>query len=244
MTLSQTQTPKIKTRYVRKILGTLIVVSVIFGYVMYASNEFLHAYATYARLSKANVEAAYMPGAEQNPIRQHLNTILSQVLARPMSAKERLSFAREGLAVLKEGETQIDTIGDSGDKVQLSITYMEAKSKAPGALFLRSESDRILTLAKQELNINADIRGLSYRANFHTAEILNRIVLDQGELTAAYSEELDRQLPAVEEQFNKRTNLYKQLEAVNNLMQEESARLSNTWWLIGGGESSYTENSL
>ena len=216
-------------------LGILIL-AVLCVYIAYASHEFRRAYATYTTLVQANVDAAYVPGAENNPLRQHLNTVLSQVLARPMSAKERMDFAEEGLKVLKAAEQQIDVIGDTGDKVQLSITYMQEKARAPGAFLLRGYVTRILSLATEEHNITADIRGLSYRANFHTAEIFNRIVLDKGELTPAYLQELNRQVPAVEEQFNKRTGLYAQLKDVSARMQAESMDLAHVWWLFGGGE--------
>ncbi len=201
--------------------GVIVAVTVAVLYALHSSNDFQKAYKTYNTLAKKHVEAAYIPGVPDNPVRQKLNGILSQVLARPMSPKERLSLAEQGLAALKEGEKQIDDIGTIGEKVQTAITYMEEKNNSLGVLFSKSQGTRVITLAKEEFGIVADIRGLSYRANFHTAEIFNRIVLDKGELTKAYSSELNSQIPAVEEQFNKRSALYEQLKSVIGRMEKE-----------------------
>jgi hypothetical protein len=198
---------------------------IFFAYTLLSSNTFRGAFETYAPLAEAHVDAAYIPGVPDNPIRQRLNSILSQVLARPMTPKERIALAEEGLAVLKEGEKQIDAIGEAGERVQIAITYMEDKKNSVGAVFSKSQANEIIALAKEEFGIVADIRGLSYRANFHTAEIFNRIILDKGELTAGYTQELNDQIPAVEEQFNKRTHLYDQLKAVAARLQKASAAL-------------------
>ena len=101
---------------------------------------------------------------------------------------------------------------------------MDEKSGWSG-FFSRSQKKAVIGLAREEFGIVADIRGLSYGANFHTAEIFNRIVLDKGELTESYVAELNHEVPLVEEQFNKRANLYTQLEDVSNRMHEASVNL-------------------
>ena len=214
-----------KKGYASLIFGVPMCVVLIALYVLNSSHNFRTAYETYAPLAKEHVDLAYIPGVPDNPVRQKLNGILSQVLARPMTPKTRLAFAKEGLDALKEGESQIDAIGDTGEKVQIAITYMEQKSASPGVFFSKEKASHIIALAKEEFGIVADIRGLSYRANFHTAEIFNRIILDKGELTKAYTNELNSQIPAVEEQFNKRSSLYEQLKSVTGRLEKETASL-------------------
>jgi hypothetical protein len=180
---------------------------------MRSSGEVTRALESYQALSRAHEEAAYLPGIPENPVRERVNAILSDVLARPMEPAERLARAQEGLSVLKDAEVQIDAIGDVGEKVQIAIAYFEEKS-GPVSFVRSSEAEALVAVAKEEFGIIADIRGLSYRANFHTAEIFNRIVLDKGELSAAYIADLNKELPLVEEQFNARTMLYGKLKDV------------------------------
>jgi hypothetical protein len=77
----------------------------------------------------------------------------------------------------------------------------------------------VVTLAQSQAAIIADIRGLSYRANFHTAQIFSRIVDDQGSLTDAHIAELNNLIPKVEDQFDQRSNLYSELERVGDRIQ-------------------------
>ncbi len=202
-----------------------IVIILIATYITHSTNDFHRAYESYSSLAKTHADLAYVPGIPENPIRGRLNAILSKVLAKPMTPSERLDLARQGLETLKDGEKQIDDIGDQGEKVQNAIRYLVAKKDSPGSILVRSEADKLIALAKEEFGYIADIRGLSYRANFHTAEIFNRIILDKGALTTAFTNELNRQIPDVEEQFNKRANLYIQLKNVLDRTQKESASM-------------------
>lgn len=212
-------------RQIALVLILLLLLILIPLYLYHAKSDFQQSFETYEGLAKTHVALGYIPGASDNPVREKLNTILSQVLARPLTPKERLALAGEGLSALKEGERQIDAIGDAGEKVQIAITYMESKSTSVGMFFSVADAKRILALAKEEFGVVSDIRGLSYRANFHTAEIFNRIVLDKGELTPAYTTELNAQIPAVEEQFNKRASLYESLKSLSARIEKEAASM-------------------
>jgi len=202
------------------IASTSVLCAVFALYVFQSTSEVRKALETYTHLAKIHTDAAYVPGIPDNPVRQRLNSILSQVLARPMKPQERLALAHDGLVALKEAEGQIDAIGDAGEKVQNAISYLDEKSRAPGAFLQRKSVIEILALAKQEFNVVADIRGLSYRANFTTTEIFNRIVLDNGALTPAYTAELNKDIPDVEDQFNKRTALYDQLKSLTARLEK------------------------
>ena len=167
------------------------------------------ALESYRLRSFEHLQAAYVPGVPENQSRERLNIILASVLVRPLTSDERRSLAEEGLAALKEVEAQIDAIGEVGDRVQIALAYLEDKG---GGITAGDEAKELIAAAKEEFAIIADIRGLSYRANFHTAEIFNRILLDGGELTSAYSAALNAELPLVEEQFNTRAALYERLK--------------------------------
>lgn len=174
-----------------------------------ASGEKTQALEAYRAKSFEYVQASYVPGVPGNPARERLNTILSSVLVRPLTPPERRALAEEGLRALKEVEAQIDAIGEAGERVQVAIAYLEEKT---GGFTQSDEEKELIAAAGEEFAIIADIRGLSYRANFHTAEIFNRIILDGGELTSTYSADLNRELPLVEEQFNARADLYEKLK--------------------------------
>ncbi len=173
------------------------------------SKDSVRAIEAYRTQSAAHIQAAYVPGVPGNPARERLNTILSSVLVRPLTPGERTTLAEEGLRALKEVEVQIDAIGEAGERVQVAIAYLEEKT---GGFAQSDEEKELIAAAEEEFSIIADIRGLSYRANFHTAEIFNRIILDGGELTSVYSADLNRELPLVEEQFNARASLYERLK--------------------------------
>lgn len=174
-----------------------------------SAEDTAQALESYRSRSFEHLQAAYVPGVPENQSRERLNTILASVLVRPLTPDERRSLAEEGLAALKEVEAQIDAIGEAGDRVQIALAYLEEKG---GGIMAGDETKELIAAAKEEFAIIADIRGLSYRANFHTAEIFNRIILDGGELTSAYSKALNDELPLVEEQFNTRTDLYERLK--------------------------------
>lgn len=195
--------------YFIAVLMLIVLVGAGFYVFVRSSEETAGALEAYRTRSFEHLQASYVPGVPGNPSRERLNTILSSVLVRPLTPGERQTLAEEGLKALKEVEAQIDAIGEAGERVQVAIAYFEEKT---GGFGQSDEEKELIAAAKEEFVIIADIRGLSYRANFHTAEIFNRIILDGGELTSAYSADLNRELPLVEEQFNTRAALYERLK--------------------------------
>lgn len=215
--------------YIRKFFGprALLVLCIallgfcIFLYLgMYAHARFDDAYAVYAVESKKHNENAFLPGASGNPLRRELNKVLAEVLGKQMTAPERLALSNRGLLLLQGIERQIGAINDSSAAVQEALSDMDRQAQSFSNGYARGPMLEIVTLAKDELRFIEDIRGLSYRTNFHTAEIFNRVVADHGELTDAHIQELNDQLPKVEEQFNLRANLYTELERTSYKIEQ------------------------
>jgi hypothetical protein len=202
------------------IIGLLILfVFLLFLYKFYFSWQFAQSYDTYATLSEAHVTAAFLPATNDNQLRQELNRMLADVLAVELPQKDRLERAERGLLLLNELEKQIDAIGDSGETVSKALSEME--SRASG-----SERREIVDLALERVRVIGDIRGLSYRASYHTAEIFNRVIQDGGTLTPEHVTELNSQIPLVEEQFDRRTGLYDELESIGGEIEKVHDGLS------------------
>ncbi len=190
-----------------------------FAYRFYFAWQFAQGYDTYATLSDIHVNAAFLPATNDNPLRQELNRMLADVLATQLLDKDRLVRAERGLLLLNELEKQIDAIGDSGEAVSKALGEME--SRASGR-----ERQEIVELALERVRVIGDIRGLSYRASYHTAEIFNRVIQDGGTLTSEHVIELNNQIPLVEEQFDRRTELYNELEIMGGRIKQAQKELS------------------
>ena len=193
-----------------------------------SSTQSKNRFAAYQEVAKLQEEATYLVGAENNPVRQRLNLVLSQTLAKSMGNAERLNLARQGLDLIQAMNAQIDDIGSYGDQVSTAIAQMQV-----GELSSLSSSDlarEMLVLAKKRAAIISDIRGLSYRADFEVQKILERIVKENGALTKEHIDALNKQIPEVEEQFNKRTELYKQLEDISKQIDQKSAAIFASSW--------------
>lgn len=209
-----------KRREVRFGIGIIILfVLCFFAYRFYFAWQFTKTYDTYAALSGIHVQAAFLPATNDNPLRQELNRMLADVLAAQLPEKDRLARAERGLLLLNELEKQIDTIGDSGEAVAKALGEMEGRASG-------SERQEIVQLALERLRVIGDIRGLSYRASYHTAEIFNRVIQDGGTLTAEHVTELNNQIPLVEEQFDRRTGLYDELVSIGSRIDRARKELS------------------
>jgi hypothetical protein len=180
---------------------------------VYCRALFVIEYQRYAALSSEHSNYAFAPGVSSNPVRNELNRVLSEVLARPMGGGERLQLAERGLDLLKGMELQIDRIGSAGEAAEAQLNTAEWAGYKFGNIFAREKVRAVFLHAREEAAIIGDIRGLSYRANFHTEQILKRVVEDGGALTAEHVSALNRELPQVEIQFNERTNLYTKLQS-------------------------------
>lgn len=197
----------------------LFVVFCFLVYKFYFAHQFKKTYETYATLSDEHVTAAFLPATNDNQIRQELNRMLADVLATELSTKDRFMRAERGLLLLGELEKQIDAIGDRGEAVSQALEELEARATG-------SDRNDIVELALERQRIIGDIRGLSYRASYHTAEIFNRVIADGGALTSAHVSELNSQIPLVEEQFDRRAGLYTELESVGGNIERMYTDLS------------------
>ncbi len=197
----------------------VVFISLFFSYKSYFAWKFTKSYDTYATLSDIHVNAAFLPATNENPLRQELNRMLADVLAEQLPQSDRLERAERGLLLLNELEKQIDAIGDSGEAVSKALGEMEARASG-------SERREIVDLALERLRVIGDIRGLSYRASYHTAEIFNRVIADGGALTPEHVIELNNQIPLVEEQFDRRTGLYNELESIGGRITRVENELS------------------
>lgn len=208
-------------RLLSYVLGTLVVVGALYfgvSELFSSTTQFSRAYTTYQSIAQAHDAAAYYPSTNQNPVRRELNQVLSDVLIAPLSPQERSERATRGIALVQEAEYQIDLMGDFVPRVEDSLDKMRGSGAWFESRKVRTGVDRVIALAEKRLDLIADIRGYSYRANFHTKEILRRIIDDGGVLTDEHSALLNEQIPLVEEQFDSRSNLYLELEATKNAL--------------------------
>jgi len=192
------------------------------------TKQFNFAYHNYEKLSKEQENATYMPGADSNSIRQDLDRILSAVLTQNMENNERLKMAKEGMKLIKKLEAQIDLIGIKGEQLSGAVSKMEEAGSNLSDKEQKDYAEAIVQTAKEKLSISSDIRGLSYRANYHVVEIFKRIISDKGELTSSHIKFLNDKIPEVEEQFNKRSGLYDELGDLNNKLNAEYNDFENS----------------
>jgi hypothetical protein len=179
----------------------------------------MDGYSAYSVVAKQHRDAAFFVANEQNPVREELNRLLTDVLEETIPDGERLVKARRGLELLSMSERSIDAIGDIAVVNDQALLLLEGRSHLWVLWWWHAPMRDVVTLAQSQAAIIADIRGLSYRANFHTAQIFSRIVDDQGSLTDAHIAELNNLIPKVEDQFDQRSNLYSELERVGDRIQ-------------------------
>lgn len=192
-----------------------------------ALKDFKESYILYASLAAKNQNDAFIPAAAANPLRQELNDALAQSLAKETSATNRLRIARRGLELINSINKQVDQITESEAPMDAAIDVLTVSAHNPGNLRNRGTMMELVTLAHEQLAIIEDVRGYSYRANFETQQIFNRLIAEKGELTDAYVNELNAMLPNVEEQFGKRESLYIKLEENTYRMQKKFDILTN-----------------
>ncbi|MBP9668906.1 MAG: hypothetical protein KBE09_01315 [Candidatus Pacebacteria bacterium] len=170
------------------------------------------ALESYATLGEAHEDSAFLVGMSENPIRIELDHVLADVLMRPMTDDERYELSEQGRGLLKTLEVQIDAIGEKEGAAAEALASLQS---SPLALSELTSIGEVVQLGTRRADLIADIRGLSYRANYHTAQIFERIMKDGGALTEAHVAALNSDLPLVEEQFDRRSNLYVELEKVS-----------------------------
>lgn len=182
-----------------------VVLYIVWSWVSAARFESI--YTRYAAAQTEYVVAANKPAAESNPVRREVYLLLAQVLQVEMTDDSRIEKAKQGIAHLNDMEAQIDAIKDEADTVAPLLAEMERVSGNS----VHSEMKALVVLGKRQVEIISDIRGLSYRADFYTDEVFERIIDDQGQMTDEHKRYLNDLIPQLEEQFDKRTNLYTEL---------------------------------
>jgi hypothetical protein len=176
----------------------------------------MDGYAAYALVAKQHRDAAFFVANTQNPVREELNRLLTDVLEETIPDSERLVKAERGLELLGISERSIDAIGEIALVNDQALLLLEGRSHLWLLWWWHAPMRDVVQLAQSQAAIIADIRGLSYRANFHTAQIFKRIVDDGGQLTDSHISELNNLIPKVEDQFDQRSNLYDELERVGD----------------------------
>lgn len=183
-----------------------------------STTSFSRAYTTYQSVAQAHDAAAFYPSTNQNPVRRELNSVLADVLVGTLSPDERIKRAERGLTLIQEAETQIDLMGDFVPRVEDALEGMRGSGAWFESRKVSNGIDRVIELAEKRLDLIADIRGFSYRANFYTKEIFRRVIDDKGVVTAEHAALLNEQIPLVEEQFDRRSNLYLELESTGSAL--------------------------
>ncbi len=206
------------------VLGALIVA----GYALWswrASSGFSARYAAYYEAEQRYIIAANKPAAASNPIRQQVSLLLSEVLQVQMQNNLRIEKAQQGIRHLDDMEGQIDAIKLEADKVLPLLDELERSARSPGNALWREESSELIRLARRQIEIISDIRGLSYRADYYTTEIFERIIDDNGVMTDEHTQYLNDIIPQLEEQFDKRANLYSELKENDDGMKKLAGEL-------------------
>lgn len=199
------------------ILGVLMIVVVWGVYDTYISyREVQGAYSAFLLAEERHVTSAVIPSIDQNPIRQELNRLLAESLSEGISNTERLTRAERGVLLLKDAERQIDMTMSTRDSLIAAIAHVREYDTIFTGFLHSHDIARVTDLAEQQMVLVDDIRGLSYRANFHTNQIFSQLIQDQGKLTATHVIALNDLIPKVEEQFDQRSNLYSELESLHN----------------------------
>lgn len=211
-------------------LGAILVLC-LYAYNIVVTYTLADEYAQLESLIDAQETRAYVPSAENNPVRQRVNRLLGEVLATGFTQGQRRERAEEGLRLLELMELQIDGIGEATQELDAAIVDIQKKSPFTDE-YLRSGGSELIRSLERRSEIIADIRGLSYRANFHTAEIFSKILQDNGELTSEHVLALNDQIPQVEEQFYRRSNLYNELEDLDITIGQTLDRLQETSLLM------------
>jgi hypothetical protein len=201
-------------------LGILLIVCAGLGVLGYRSESQLATdVSVYAASQRVFSEAAFLPGSSSNPDRDSANRALAAVLSGQGTPAERLAQAQDGLVFLKVLEGEIDAIATARDTAEGARSQLANDRFSLTALPWEKRLVELNALAIKQASIIADIRGLSYSANYHSSEIFKQIVEDKGELKPSFIAKLNSEIPEVEQDFNRRSNLYLDLQQVDSDMR-------------------------
>lgn len=209
----------------------IIVLIAVIAFIAYAAwawrgaTTFATQYEKFAEAQKDYILAANKPAAESNPVRREVYMLLAQVLQVDMSNDERAAMARQGIAHLDDMEGQIDAIKVEADTVLPMLSALDGASSGIGNLNGGSSMKDLVQIGRRQTDIISDIRGLSYRADYYTSEVFERIIDDGGAMTDEHKTYLNDLIPQLEEQFDKRSNLYRELKENDDSMKEIAREL-------------------
>lgn len=204
----------------RSLVIILIITLVLCVYAWYASDQALRADARrFGDAYKTLSDAAFLPGAAGNPVRAAANRALAEVLTGSITPAERIERSRDGQALLKEIEQEIDVIPEARAAADSARERLVSRRYSLGGLRHVGSLRQIDGIAEEQARLVEDIRGLSYGANYHTDKIFARVVDDGGVLADSFVASLNDEIPQVEEQFNRRSNLYAELQQVDYRME-------------------------
>ncbi len=197
-----------------------VVIAVLYALLAWHSGkQFERLYGVYEKAETDYITAANKPAADTNPIRQTVNVLLAQVLQVEMTPSVRLEKAKQGIAHLNDMEGQIDGIKTEADRVIPMLDALEKASHTIATVQAREKTGEIISLGRRQVEIISDIRGLSYRADYYTDEVFERIIDDGGAMTDAHKLYLNELIPQLEQQFDQRSNLYTELKTNDEKMQ-------------------------
>ncbi len=211
-----------------KVAIVLLVCAAVVGGFIYANRQTDHTfakdYAAYANIAAQGDNAAYIPGAENNPVRVAIEQALTQILQGQVTDAARLTLSTEGLSLLQQSEAQIGDISSTSAQVDVAIAKMQVdvlNGFAPSA-----QVAQIIALAKDRESTISDIRAYSYKSDFETEQIFNTIITDKGVLTQAYIVQLNDEIPQVESEFDARSALYTQLQNTAQQIADDYAAVA------------------
>ncbi|MFA6566033.1 MAG: hypothetical protein WCT48_04775 [Candidatus Paceibacterota bacterium] len=191
------------------------------------AQDFVRAYQAYDVVSREHEISAYTPGTEKNTARQGLNAILSQVLNESVSPEERLSFAEAGLVPLAKIRSEIDIMKEKGREAEKNVIILREKKDNLGGRRIFVKANDMIVLAEERIAIIREIETVSYRMNDTVSDIFKGIIKDKGELTGGRIQSLNEKIPDAEKDFERLSELYRNLEKTDKKMDDTFARFQN-----------------
>lgn len=208
----------------------LLALIILAGWLSYSAHGSLSsAVARYATAQKDLSQSTFLPGADDNEERSAANRALEEVLTGTLTDAERVKRSQDGLAVLKDLQKEIDSIGDARDAAEKARADLSTHELSIADVRYHNDLVALDALAKEQLSIAEDIRGLSYGATYYTTQIFDKVLATHGALSGDFVTTLNSEIPEVEKQFDKRSNLYVELEGVDS-------RISHILADLPGGE--------
>jgi len=174
------------------------------------------AVSQYAAAQKNLSQSTFLPGATNNEKRAAAHRALAEVLTGTLSDVERVKRSQDGLALLKDLQREIDAIGDARNVADRARADLATHQTSIADVRYHHDLVELNELAERQISIAEDIRGLSYSAAYYTTQIFDKLIAAHGVLSGEFATTLNSEIPEVEKQFNKRSNLYVELEGIDS----------------------------